>query len=164
MIEPRPYISQAPQSLEHLGVGRPSGVRGEGVADHEGGGLPQDAVRRSVTVPVEAAARGIWSLRGNAGQLECAAVGDRDVPAIAVEEDGAIGHRFVEVLPGGKSGIGKPLVVESLPDDGAFDLVGSGRDPPLEIIDVGRRHQLEAVDQLGIPQRVQVVVVEHQRR
>ena len=111
-------------------------MRGEGVTHDHGRRLPQDPVRGAIRVPIEAASGGIRSRGVHAREPECRAVGNSDVPAVAVEEDRAIGHRIVQICLGGESGFGQAFVVEPLSDDRPFHTSGPAGDHRLQVLDI----------------------------
>ena len=100
----------------------------------------------------------------DAGEGQRRAVGYRDVTAVPVDQDGAVTDDIVQIVPGGQPPFGQPLVVETLADHRAFHPTGEIGDPLHDLAQIGGVHQLQTGDERGVTQRVEVVVVIHQRR
>ena len=62
-----------------------------------------------------------------------------------------------------KTRFGQPFVVETLADDRALDLIGELGHPSHDLAQVGSIHQLQSGDQGCVPERMEMVIVIHQR-
>ena len=84
--------------------------------------------------------------------------------AVPVDQNGTVTDDIVEIVPGGQPSFGQRLVVETLADHRAFHPTGEIGDPLHDLAQIGGVHQLQTGDERGVPERVEVVVVKHQRR
>jgi hypothetical protein len=79
--------------------------------------------------------------------------------AVAVEQHGAVGDHVVDIGRRWKLQFPYDLIVQPLADDGAFDNVGSRTDSTKDFPEVRRIHQLQTIDQGGVSEGMEVVIV-----
>ena len=99
------------QALADHAQARLGGQRRDHAAHEAHGRVLQEAGRLAPFVAHDLAAGRILRGRGDPGQLQGQAVGDRHVAVVAVHPDGMFRGRGVHPLPGGELGTGEALVV-----------------------------------------------------
>ncbi len=110
------------------------------VSDHAHRLLAQHPVGEAIVIPIERAAERVCRFRSHSRQLQRHRVGDGDVSAVAIEDDGVLVGGSVQHLPSGEPALGEALVVETDTHQrvAGRDALGGCGDPLDEIVEVGR--------------------------
>jgi hypothetical protein len=84
--------------------------------------------------------------------------------AVPVYQGRSVTGDVVEVVPRGKTRFGQPFIVETLADDRAGGPISELGHTSQDLAQVGSIHQLQTGDQGGVAERMEMVIVIHQRR